>query len=289
MGCANGRGRVRAGAAFWLCIAGCIAAPGLFAADIRALTGTHAGALERGQVLRDVQFKEVTPSLAPEQRELRALLSEALAAVRPTILAETLRLLPKESTAAGETGESGETHVSQEGGGTANSAEPAWTDAERLILANKISAISTLSGIDYYSTSRKAMRVFYESAYVVGSPSDKTRLGDPSYARLPPRAEVYALMKDLTFGENLYLITYHFTPSALVFVQENVKTVFLGPIPVAGKNEMRSVAAILDAGAYNLVYAATMVKAPSIPGFTSKISASFSSRLDALMEWLKRG
>jgi hypothetical protein len=258
-----------------------ITSPGLFAADIRALTGTNADALERGKVLRDVQFKEVSPSLAPEQREIRALLTEALDAVQPTILAETLRLLPKESAALDT--------PSHEDGEAAAETERTWTDAERLILANKISAISTLSGIEYYSTGRKAMRIFYESAYVVGSPSDKKKLDDPQYARLPPRSEVYALMKDLTFGENLYLITYHFGPGALVFVQENVKTVFLGPIPVAGKNEMRSVAAIVDSGEYNLVYAASMVKAPSIPGFTTKISASFSSRLDALVEWLKRG
>jgi hypothetical protein len=262
-----------------------ITSHGLFAADIRALTGTNAGALERGQVLRDVQFKEVSPSLAPEQRELRALLTEAFDAVHPTILAETLRLLPKESAAT--------VTPSQEDGEAAADAaaetERTWSETERLTLANKISAISTLSGIEYYSTGRKAMRVFYESAYVVGSPSDKKRLDDPRYARLPPRSEVYALMKDLTFGENLYLITYHFGPGALVFVQENVKTVFLGPIPVAGKNEMRSVAAIVDSGEYNLVYAASMVKAPPIPGFTTKISASFSSRLDALVEWLKRG
>jgi hypothetical protein len=202
--------------------------------------------------------------LLPVHRELKALFDECFETVKPTVLAETLSVFDKTEVEKGA-------H---------------WTEAERLALANKLSALSTLEGIQYYSASRKTMRTFYEKAHLIGSPSDKKRLPDPVYARLPSRTTVYALMKDLSFGENVYKISYYFYESAVVFVQENTGTVFFGPIPIAGKQDLRSIAAVINGGDQRLVYAASMVHAPSLPGFNNKIGASFSNRLDALLEWL---
>jgi hypothetical protein len=129
------------------------------------------------------------------------------------------------------------------------------------------------------------MRTFYETSSVIDGPDTKRPLEDPRYAVPPAELVIHARQKDLSFGDNIYRYTYYARPDSLVFMQENLSTMSYGIIPVVGKNKLRSVVAVIDAGEHLLIYAASMVKSVSLPGMERRVSASFSTRADAIMGW----
>jgi hypothetical protein len=162
-----------------------------------------------------------------------------------------------------------------------------WTEPERTALYNESLALSTLAGIQYYSTSRKEMRTFYETSVIVGGSDGKNPLPDPVYAVPPSQLVIHARQKDLSFGNNVYRYTYYANSDSLVFVQENLTSMNYGIIPAVGKNKLRSMVAVFDAGEYLLIYAVSMARAASIPGMGERVGNSFSTRADAILKWFK--
>jgi hypothetical protein len=236
----------------------------LSAASLEELTGPDRAALllTRGS-LNAVQQKNPRPALAPLYPAVRSLIDAVIGELEPSVFVETLYLYKKPVFAA----------------------PGLWSGAERTALYNEILALSTLRGVQYFSASRGGMRTFYETSSVIDGPDTRRPLEDPRYAVPPAEAVIYARQKDLSFGDNIYRYTYYARPDSLVFMQENLTTMSYGIIPVVGKNKLRSVVAVIDAGEHLLIYAASMVKSVSMPGMGQRVSASFSTRADAIMDW----
>jgi hypothetical protein len=132
------------------------------------------------------------------------------------------------------------------------------------------------------------MRTFYETSTVIDGPNTKRPQNDPVYTEAPKELTLYARQKDLTFGDNIYKYTYYAHNHALIFVQENLSAMSVGPISVVGKNRLRSVIAVIDAGDSLLVYVASMAKAASFPGMNERAGRSFSNRAEAILSWFSR-
>ncbi|MDR3160287.1 MAG: hypothetical protein LBU28_01580 [Spirochaetaceae bacterium] len=216
-----------------------------------------------------VQLRDPTPALAPEHAELRRVLDGALRELDGGILAESLCLYRKPPEGA-------------EAGGRPASA---WTESERRALYNGALALSSLAGLQYYSSSRKEMRTFYEASTVIDGPDTKKPLADPSFEVPPPELTLYARQRDLTFGDNVYRYTYYARPESLIFIQENMTALSYGIIPVVGKNKLRSVVAVIDAEAYLLIYTASLAKAAALPGMGPRVGRSFTTRAEAILIW----
>jgi hypothetical protein len=223
-----------------------------------ALRSAESGAAE--SVLTEVQLKKPGPLLLPAHGDLRRLIAETMDSLEPSLLVETLAVY-KKNQARG------------------------WTETERAALFNQLTALSTLTGTQYYSASRKAMRTFYESSTVIDDPAGKKAVPDPVYAEPPPALTLYARQKDLTFGDNIYRYDYRTAADAVLFTQENLTAMNAGIIPAVGKNKLRTVMAVLDAGDCLLIYAASMAKAASLPGMGGRIGDSFSNRAQAIIKW----
>jgi hypothetical protein len=205
------------------------------------------------------------PSLMPDHDNIRQSVMETINKLNPNILVETLYLYKK--PAKSET-------------------EPAvWDEKQKITVFNQLTAISTLTGIKYYSSSRKAMRIFYEYSSIIDDPVTKKPLSDPVFTQIPASLTVFARQKDLTFGDNIYRYGFLSKSDVILFTQENITPLNYGVIPIIGKNNLRSVMAVVDGGDWILVYAASMAKAASVPGFADKISASFSNRAQAVLKW----
>jgi hypothetical protein len=137
------------------------------------------------------------------------------------------------------------------------------------------------------------MRTFYESSAVIDGPDTRKPLADPVYGSaagtpslpLPAEITLYARQKDLTFGDNLYQYTYHIREESLVFIQQNLSAMNVGIIPAVGRNKLRSVAAVLDAGEYLLLYLNAMARTASLPGMKDRVGRSFSTRAEAMLNW----
>jgi hypothetical protein len=239
------------------------AGPG-FSATPEELVGPEMAAeLVTRKTLTGVQYRNPQPLLVPRNSFIRQLIEEAMEALDPSLFVESLSLYRK----------------------PAGTAEGTWSEAERTALYNGALALSTLEGIQYFSSSRNRMRIFYETSGVIDGPDTKKALEDPVYGRPPAELTLYARQKDLTFGDNIYQYKYYARPDSLVFVQENLSTLNAGPIPVVGRNKLRSVVAVIDAGDCLLVYIASMAKAVSFPGMNERAGRSFSTRAEAVLTW----
>ncbi|MCL2128025.1 MAG: hypothetical protein FWH38_07210 [Treponema sp.] len=233
-----------------------------FPASLEELAGTERAAALRSAEgpVTELQQKNPVPRLLPAHAELRRLVAETMESLQPGLFVETLSLYKKPRAAA-------------------------WSEAERAGLFNSLTALSTLSGIRYYSESRKTMRVFYESSFVIESPSDKRPLPDPAFASPPPSLALYASQKDLTFGGNVYRFDYYTAADAILMVQENLTAMNAGIIPAVGKNKFRTVMAVIDSDDSLLIYAAAMAKASPVPGMGDRIGLSFANRVKAILAW----
>ncbi|MDR2662857.1 MAG: hypothetical protein LBC31_07675 [Treponema sp.] len=227
----------------------------------------NAALLGQGEKLVRLQQKDPVPVLVPRDPYIKGMVERTIRDLDPGFFVETLRIYRKPAF---------------------NPGSPRWTAVERTGLYNQLLALSSLAGLQYYSASRKKMRVFYETSTVVSGPDGKTPRPDPVYANPPGELTIYARQKDLSFGDNIYRYDYYARPDSLVFIQENITSMNYGIIPAVSKNKLRSLVVVCDAGDCLLIYAVSMAKAASVPGLNDRISASFTNRAEAVLDWFNR-
>ncbi|WP_461257707.1 DUF6675 family protein [Treponema sp. R80B11-R83G3] len=215
--------------------------------------------------LFSAQLTNPYPSLMPNYGDIHKSVMGIMNTLKPNILVEALYLYRKPAKSKTDSA--------------------VWDEKQKITVFNQITAISTLTGIQYYSSSRRAMRTFYEYSSIIDSPATKKPLSDPVFTQIPASLTVFARQKDLTFGDNIYRYDYENRRDAVFFTQENITSLNYGIIPVIGKGNLRSVMAVFDGGDTILIYVASMAKAASIPGFSDKISSSFTNRAQAIIQW----
>jgi len=237
--------------------------PGLNLTDF--VSAEQARALLAGETPVETQFKDPSPMLLPRHAGLKRQIDALQVELDPGIMVETLHIYEKPREAQ----------------------KTAWSAAEETALYNSVLALSTLAGLQYFSASRGVMRTFYETSSVIDNPTAKKPLPDPVYARPPAELTVYARQKDLTFGDNIYQYDFYSSPGIMIFVQQNLTALTAGIIPAVGKNKLRSVVAVLDAGEYILIYAASMAKTVALPGMRERVGNSFANRAEAVLHWFK--
>jgi hypothetical protein len=214
--------------------------------------------------LIDTHLNDTVPGLIPNHSGIRQSVIKLINTINPNILVEALFLYDKPAN---------------------KKTEPAvWDEKQKSNVFNQFTAISTLTGIQYYSSSRDAIRVFYEYSSVI-DPETQKLLPDPVFAQPPATLTLFARQKDLTFGDNIYRYDYVNDATAVFFTQENITPIKYGIIPVIGKGNLRSVMAVIDCGDSILIYAVSMAKTASVSGLSDKISASFSNRAKAVIRW----
>jgi len=239
--------------------------PCVFSLPLEELTGAETANRLKSGAVSETQLGKPVLKFLPALPELRQFVSNSMISLEPTLAVETLYLYKKPNSTA------------------------VWNDSLRTALFNQITAISTLTGIEYFSATRNAMRTFYEYSSVIESQSSKKPLPDPVFNKPPAQYTLFARQKDLTFGDNVYSYEYKTTESAIFFLQENMTSMSYGIIPAVGKNKLKSVMAVIDCGDSLLIYAVSMAKAASVPGMTDKIGNSFKNRADAVYKWFVSG
>jgi hypothetical protein len=229
------------------------------------ISAVQARALLTGETPVETQFKDPSPLLMPRHSGLKKHIDTLQEELEPSIMVETLHIYEKPREAEKTT----------------------WSAVEETRLYNSVLALSTLAGLQYYSVSRGVMRTFYETSSVIDGPVTKKPLPDPVFNRPPVELTLYARQKDLTFGDNIYQYDFYSSDGVMIFVQQNLTSLTAGIIPAVGKNNLRSVVAILDAGEYLLIYAASMAKTVALPGMRERVGNSFANRAEAVLHWFK--
>jgi len=256
---------MKAVTAFFLLAAFCVSTG--YAQQLESLTGTaRASLLRSGENLTETQTNFPAHSsgaalkLLPGHDGLSRYVSSVISDLQPSIAVETLSLYKKPYSGV-------------------------WTQGERAGLFNQILALSTLTGLEYYSTTRSAMRTLYEFSTVIDDPRTKKMTADPVFEQPPRQLSLYARQKDLSFGDNIYRYDYTVNDDAFFFLQENITSLSYGIVPAVGKNKLRTVLAVIDCGDSLLIYAVSMAKAVSVPGISGKVGDSFRTRAEAVLGW----
>jgi len=219
-----------------------------------------------GEMIIETQMRNnPVPVLLPDNNGLRQIVAKERASFNPNILVESLYLYKKAVRF----------HTSVD----------VWNEPQRTGVFNQTLALSTLTGVQYFSSSRSELRTFYEYSSVIDGPQTKKPVPDPVYLYPPSALTLYARQKDLTFGDNIYRYDYAAERDAVFFTQENITSLNIGIIPVIGRGNLKSVMAVIDCGDSILIYAVSMVNAFSLPGLRDRISNSFSSRAEAVLKW----
>jgi len=217
-----------------------------------------------GGTIFETQLRNPAPVLLPRDNELRRLTSGIISSLEPNVLVEALYLYTKPASIAG--------------------GSEGWAE-QRTGVFNQLMAVSSMTGLQYYSASRRAMRTFYEYSYLVDGPDSRNRIPDPVFTSVPAALTLYARQKDLTFGDNIYRYSYAAAQDAVYFTQDNVTALTIALIPVIGSGNLKTVMAVIDCGDSILIYAISMAKALSVPGVGDRISTSFSNRAQAVINW----
>ena len=231
------------------------------------VSANHAARLRSSDsLIMETQLRNPAPILMPENNELRQFVSGIRSDINPNMIVEALYLYKKPVNF--------------------HSSSSNWDSRQKTAVFNQIVALGSLTGIQYFSASRGAMRTFYEYSSVIDEPRAKNPLPDPVYTQPPQTLTLYARQRDLTFGDNIYRYDYVNTGQSVFFVQENITALTYSIIPAIGRGNLRSVIAVFDCGDSILIYAISMAKAVSLPGMGDRISNSFSSRAEAVLLWL---
>ena len=238
----------------------------LAALSLEDLSPQQSAALLAGERPIVSQFRNPQPRLLPQSEVLTRLVQELNRDLNPNIMVETLQIYTKPQGAE----------------------KPAWSEEEKAALYNSVLALSSLTGIEYFSVSRGAMRILYEISTVIDSPTGRKPIPDPAFASPQEELTIFARQKDLTFGDNIYQYDYYSTDGAIIFIQQNLTSLNAGIIPAIGRNRLRSVVAVIDAGDYLLVYAGSMASATLFPGMSDRVGASFANRAEAILNWFSR-
>jgi hypothetical protein len=219
---------------------------------------------EQGRIV-ETHFKNLKTALTPDHSGIRQSVTGIMNTLNPNTMVETLFLYQKPANSKTDSG--------------------SWDEEQKIMVFNQMTSISSLTGIQYYSSSRGAMRTFYEYSNIVDGPATKKPLSDPVFSQPPAVLTLFARQKDLTFGDNIYRYDYVNTADAVFFTQENVTTLNYGIIPVIGKGNLRAVMAVIDCGDTILIYAVFAAKIVSVPGLSERIVNSFSNRAEAVLYW----
>ena len=156
-----------------------------------------------------------------------------------------------------------------------------WTD-----LYNHLRAVSTLQGIEYYSSSRGHHRTLYRRSHAIAAPDDRRPVPDPVVTSVPDSATLYLVQEDSTFGNNVYRTDYRFDGTSITMQVRNLTTMWWGILPLVNPNDFRSVVTVTPTDHGLLYYAAAGVYSIDIGGVRERVQRSLRTRLDALERWL---
>ena len=171
-----------------------------------------------------------------------------------------------------------------------------WTsvpERERtLILYNILRSVSTLTGLEYYSASRKKMRLLFEESWVIANPKIPGEpLADPVLEALPEgpvfiNDTMFIHQKDKSFASNESRMLSRARKDALSTTIINLTPLrYWGVFRIVQPEAMQThlLAVPLQEGL--LVYGVIAAETVDSKMFMAKAEASFTNRVKALAGW----
>ncbi|MGB4586919.1 MAG: DUF6675 family protein [Rectinemataceae bacterium] len=166
---------------------------------------------------------------------------------------------------------------------------PALASAEQLRrLALILGSVGTMAGTEYWSASRGRMRVLYEEAYRIESPSSKAKLPDPAKLPIAPGSSkvFYAYHRDLTFGGKVMWYQVRMGSSFIAMANENESAMRYYLIPLVQPGGMKTNILIVPCKEGLLVHFLSTIDASDIAA--KRVFESAGNKSLAVLGWFAR-
>lgn len=146
--------------------------------------------------------------------------------------------------------------------------------------------VESLVGIEYYSETKKAMRILYTESRIIDE-SLEIKSSPENYLFAKHQAG-QVIQKDSSFGKNTYKYEWIMTGELWAFSSVNETKLRYGMVTAAEKGGLTNIAGIFPLDDGLLLYVFTAIDTPAaLPGFmTKRIQLSLSNRTQAMKNWL---
>lgn len=159
-------------------------------------------------------------------------------------------------------------------------------EEEMLKVLNTLCSVSTLEGTEYYSQSRKKMRLLFEESWALDNFEERNVLADPRFENLPFIVEMNIFQKDLTFGSNDSTMQILSDPKGIFLEQENITSMKLnGLIKVVDPGDFRTVLLVIPCRNGWLYYGVMAAKTVDMKVIIDRGNESLFNRMNALFNW----
>jgi hypothetical protein len=155
-------------------------------------------------------------------------------------------------------------------------------------LALILGSVGTMAGTEYWSASRGRMRILYEEAYRIESPSLKTKLPDPAELPVAPGSfkVFYAYLRDLTFGGNVMRYQVGMGSSFIAMANENASAMKYYLIPLVQPGGMKTSILIVPCVEGLIVHFLSTIDASDI--VAKRVFESAGNKSLAVLGWFAK-
>ena len=144
--------------------------------------------------------------------------------------------------------------------------------------------ISTMKGTEYYSNRHKKWETLYHDAYLVKSPSDKTKIPDDTEGSADGKT-LYCMQDDNSFGKCYYELGYKQRENEVSVCFDNFEPLKFSFITAAKAHNIKINLVVVDEGEHFLVYLMVQAYYPRIAMLEDKMIDSFNARVDSIYKW----
>ena len=158
------------------------------------------------------------------------------------------------------------------------------TEATIEKVSKVIRSISTMKGTEYYSNRHKKWETLYHEAYLIKSPSEKTKIPDDTEGSAEGKT-LYCMQDDNSFGKCYYSLNYSERPNEVSVYFDNFEPLKFAFITAAKAHNVKINLVVVDEGEHFLVYLIVQAYYPRISMLEDKMIDSFNARVDSIYKW----
>ena len=156
---------------------------------------------------------------------------------------------------------------------------------QEFIKLNKlVRSMSKMTGLKYFSHTRHKMDVLYDRCYTIDNPKNKNRIADVMDTSVNP---IYVLFDDNSFGEYVGELTYGQNENEIYLTEINENPLGLPGLKAIKTRDLCAFVDMIPCKDVILVYILIEAKVAVPSGFKNMILESFTTRSDAILNWIK--
>ncbi|MCR5698086.1 MAG: hypothetical protein K6G52_00435 [Treponemataceae bacterium] len=156
---------------------------------------------------------------------------------------------------------------------------------QEFIKLNKlVRSMSKMTGLKYFSHTRHKMDVLYDRCYAIDNPKTKNRIDDVLDTSVNP---IYVLFDDNSFGEYVGELTYGQGENEIYLTEVNQNPLGLPGLKAIKNKDLCAFVDMVPCKDAIVVYVLIEAKVGVPAGFKNMILESFTTRSDAIFNWIK--